>query len=53
MGSRRADTLAELACLFLDLTGKDITLTGRTDLWTVALVQISERPLLGVGFQAF
>ncbi|ODT57564.1 MAG: hypothetical protein ABS73_16195 [Paracoccus sp. SCN 68-21] len=43
----------ELARLFLDLTGKDITLTGRTDLWAVAFAQISERPLLGVGFQAF
>lgn len=43
----------ELARLFLDLTGKDITLTGRTDLWAVAFMQIAERPLLGVGFQAF
>lgn len=43
----------ELARLFLDVTGKDITLTGRTDLWAVAFGQIAERPLLGVGFQAF
>ncbi len=43
----------ELARAFLDLTGKDITLTGRTDLWAVALKQIAERPLLGVGYQAF
>lgn len=43
----------KLALMFLDLTGKDITLTGRTDLWMVALGQIAERPLLGVGFQAF
>ena len=43
----------ELARLFLDLTGKDITLTGRTDLWAVALEQIAERPFLGVGYQAF
>ncbi len=43
----------ELARLFLDVTGKDITLTGRTDLWVVAFGQIAERPLLGVGFQAF
>lgn len=43
----------ELALLFLDVTGKDITLTGRTDLWAVAFGQIAERPLLGVGFQAF
>lgn len=43
----------ELARLFLEVTGKDITLTGRTDLWAVAFGQIAERPLLGVGFQAF
>jgi exopolysaccharide production protein ExoQ len=43
----------ELALLFLDVTGKDITLTGRTDLWAVALREIAERPLLGAGFQAF
>lgn len=43
----------ELARIFLDLTGKDITLTGRTALWAVALREIAERPLLGTGFQAF
>lgn len=48
--SSRSD---ELARLFLDVTGKDITLTGRTDLWAVAFAQIAERPFLGVGFQAF
>ena len=43
----------QLASIFLDLTGKDITLTGRTDLWAVGLGQIAERPFFGVGFQAF
>ena len=43
----------ELAKAFLDLTGKDITLTGRTDLWAVAFQEIAERPVLGTGFQAF
>ena len=43
----------QLARIFLDLTGKDITLTGRTDLWAVAFGQIADRPFLGVGFQAF
>lgn len=43
----------QLARMFLDLTGKDITLTGRTDLWAIAFDQISKQPLLGVGFQAF
>ncbi len=37
----------------LETTGKDVTLTGRTELWAVALNLISERPLLGVGYQAF
>ena len=44
---------AELSQWFLDATGKDVTLTGRTDLWAVAFQEIAERPLLGVGFQAF
>lgn len=43
----------ELKAAFFDATGKDMTLTGRTELWTVALALISERPLLGVGYQAF
>ncbi len=38
---------------FLDLTGKDVTLTGRTDLWNAAFLLIAERPLLGLGYQAF
>lgn len=38
---------------FLDFSGKDVTLTGRTDLWDVAQRYIGERPLLGVGYQAF
>lgn len=42
-----------VAALLLDLTGKDITLTGRTVLWGVALDQIAARPLLGGGYQAF
>lgn len=42
-----------LAAAFLDLTGKDVTLTGRTDLWLTAFGLIAERPLLGVGYQAF
>ncbi len=45
--------LDAVSALVLDLTGKDITLTGRTDLWSVALAQISERPWLGLGYQGF
>ncbi len=33
--------------------GKDATLTGRTELWSNAQLYIMERPLLGVGYQAF
>ncbi|WP_299365152.1 O-antigen ligase family protein [uncultured Paracoccus sp.] len=42
----------ELSQAFLDATGKDMTLTGRTDLWMIAFREIAERPLLGAGFQA-
>jgi exopolysaccharide production protein ExoQ len=43
----------ELSKWFLNATGKDVTLTGRTDLWAAAFHEIAERPALGVGFQAF
>ncbi|MCX7888415.1 MAG: O-antigen ligase family protein [Rhodobacteraceae bacterium] len=42
-----------LMALFLEATGKDVTLTGRTDLWAVALEEIRARPLTGTGFNAF
>ena len=42
-----------LARAFFDVTGKDMTLTGRVDLWEVALNLIAERPFTGSGFQAF
>lgn len=37
----------------LTLTGKDITLSGRTELWNALIVKISERPLLGYGYNGF
>ena len=43
---------AELAEAFLSATGKDVTLTGRTDLWAEAAREIRAHPLLGQGFQA-
>ncbi len=36
----------------LETTGKDATLTGRTDLWREALREWAKSPLLGQGFQA-
>lgn len=42
-----------LVALMLDATGKDMTLTGRTDLWRIARDLIVERPILGMGYQAF
>ena len=42
-----------LMAMLLETTGKDITLTGRTDLWAVAWDFIKARPLLGVGYKAF
>ncbi len=33
--------------------GKDLTLTGRTDIWLMVIDKIQERPWLGYGFSAF
>ncbi|MGD0126627.1 MAG: O-antigen ligase family protein [Terriglobia bacterium] len=35
------------------LVGRDSTLSGRTDLWSAALISISRHPWLGYGFNAF
>ncbi|MEJ7842587.1 MAG: O-antigen ligase family protein [Rubrobacter sp.] len=32
---------------------RDVTLTGRTDLWAIVLEMIAERPWLGYGYNAF
>lgn len=45
--------LAPLSAWFTETSGKDLTLTGRTDLWAVALQEIARRPLTGTGYQAF
>lgn len=42
-----------LMAAFLETSGKDSTLTGRTDLWRTGFALIAERPLFGVGFRAF
>lgn len=42
-----------ISAYVLESTGKDLTLTGRTELWAAAAALIAERPFLGVGYQAF
>lgn len=37
----------------LALLGRDVTLTGRAELWTFSIANISEHPLLGHGYNAF
>ena len=39
--------------LVMGWLGKDTTLTGRTDIWSSAIVMIRERPWLGYGFAGF
>ena len=35
------------------LLGKDVTLTGRTEIWSAVIDSIAKRPLLGYGYDAF
>jgi exopolysaccharide production protein ExoQ len=44
---------AQILEFVLNTTGKDATLTGRTDLWAVAVQQWRLHPLIGQGYQAF
>lgn len=39
--------------LFLGLMGRDATLTGRTYIWAEGLNEISAKPILGYGYQAW
>lgn len=43
------DVFAPIAALF----GKDITLTGRTDIWVMTLEEAARHPLHGIGYGAF
>jgi exopolysaccharide production protein ExoQ len=45
--------LTDLSSRVLSGLGKDKTLTGRTDLWKVALDQIDDKPFTGDGYGAF
>lgn len=37
----------------LGVLGRDLTLTGRTDVWTLSLEKLRERPWLGYGIEGF
>ncbi|MGK7913290.1 MAG: O-antigen ligase family protein [Synechococcus sp.] len=39
--------------VILESLGRDATLSGRMDLWLASITQISNKPFLGHGFQAF
>ena len=45
-----ADSLAEIV---LGSVGKDLSLTGRTDIWPYVIDKIRERPFWGYGFAVF
>lgn len=38
---------------FLEMLGRDATLTGRTDIWDVLIGQVLDRPWTGYGYGAF
>ena len=39
--------------IVVDILGKDLTFTGRTDIWIAAIQLIKIRPWLGYGYEAF
>lgn len=43
----------DIATLVLGSFGKDLTLTGRADIWPFVIDKIQERPWLGYGFNGF
>lgn len=53
VGGSAATLLLDNLPVIAGALGKDLTLTGRTDIWAVMLELISERPLFGYGFNAF
>ena len=46
-------TAASNAQGIVNLTGRDLSLSGRTEIWSALITKISERPLLGYGYQGF
>jgi O-antigen ligase len=45
--------LPQVMAVLAPALGRDVTLTGRTELWPVLLDMIRQRPLLGYGYSAF
>jgi O-antigen ligase len=45
--------IVQNAVPLLELIGKDPTLSGRTDVWSLALDRAANRPLLGYGYRAY
>jgi exopolysaccharide production protein ExoQ len=39
--------------ILLEAVGKDPTMTGRTQIWSLCMVAIARHPILGYGFKAF
>ncbi|SEB39332.1 O-antigen ligase family protein [Terriglobus roseus] len=48
-----AFTVSSLGDFFTSTTGKDLTFTGRTEIWSMVAAKILERPVLGYGYGAF
>lgn len=47
------ELVGELLVQLIVSTGKDPTLTGRTDLWEKAIEYIGQNPVFGLGYRAF
>jgi O-antigen ligase len=45
--------LVEMLELVVGSVGKDLTLTGRTDIWPIVIRQGLQRPILGYGYSGF
>ncbi len=45
--------IANIETIVVDQLGKDLTFTGRTDIWIAVLDKVRERPLLGYGYGGF
>jgi O-antigen ligase len=45
--------IANIETIVVDTLGKDLTFTGRTEIWVAVLDKIQERPWLGYGYGGF